>query len=134
VDAILTLTKGIEIPDTIIMPIGQYSLLNSTYRSEYSDLTLMAAFLKNRPYITKVDWVADLAGVSPVPSTLVPGSSTDVMVIYKRDDEHLTLEIPQPFEQLDIERRGLEYVTPCHARCAGVIVYYPLSVSIVEGI
>jgi hypothetical protein len=133
VDDILSLTKGTEIPDTVLLPIAQYSLITSTFRSTYSDITVLDAFKKAYPYITKVDWVAELKDVNPVPSTGV-AANTDVMLVYKRSPEKLTLEIPQPFEQLEIERRGLEYVTPCHARCGGVIVYYPLSINLVEGI
>lgn len=133
VDDILTLTMGTEIPDTMILPIAQHSIITSTFRSTNSDITILEAFLKARPYITKVEWVAELANVNPVPSTGAV-SNTDVMIVYKRSPDKLTLEIPQPFEQLEVERRGLEYVTPCHSRCGGVIVYYPLSVNIVEGI
>lgn len=133
VDDILTLTKGTEIPDTLLLPIAQHSIITSTFRSTNSDITILEAFLKARPYITKVEWVAELASVNPVPSTGA-ASNTDVMIVYKRSPDKLTLEIPQPFEQLEVERRGLEYVTPCHARCGGVIIYYPLSVNIVEGI
>jgi hypothetical protein len=133
VDDILTLTMGTEIPDTLLLPIAQHSLITSTYRSTTSDLTILEAFLKNRPYITKVEWVAELHNVNPVPSTLV-AANTDVMIAYKRSPDKLTLEIPQPFEQLEVERRGLEYVTMCHERIGGVIVYYPLSINIVEGI
>lgn len=133
VDDILTLTKGTEIPDTLLLPIAQHSLITSTFRSTNSDITVLEAFLKARPYITLVDWVAELKDVNPVPSTGA-ASNTDVMIVYKRSLDKLSLEIPQPFEQLELERRGLEYITPCHARCGGVIVYYPLSINIVEGI
>jgi hypothetical protein len=133
VDDILTLTKGTEIPDTLILPIAQHGIITSTYRSTGSDLTILEAFLKQRPYITKVEWVAELKDVNPVPSTGA-GANTDIMIFYKRSSDKLTLEIPQPFEQLEVERRGLEYITPCHERCGGVIVYYPLSINLVEGI
>jgi len=130
---IISLTKGTEIPDTLLLPIDQHALISDTYRSSTSDITILQAFLNTHPYITKVDWVAELDAVSPIPSTLATGP-TDIMIVYRRSPDALTLEIPQPFEQLEVERRGLEYITPCHARCGGVIVYYPLSINIVEGI
>lgn len=133
VDDVIAITNGVEIPDTVLLPIAQHSLISSTYRSATSDLTILEAFLKNRPYITKVDWVAEFHNVNPIPSTGV-ASNTDIMMAFRRDPDALTLEIPQPFEQFEVERRGLEYVVPCHSRCGGVIVYYPLSVNIVEGI
>ena len=133
VDDVLVLTHGIEEPDTLLLPLAQHSLITTTYRSDTSDLTILDAFLRNRPGITKVDWISEFKDVNPIPSTGV-ASNTDIMVAFKRHPDNLTLEIPQPFEQLEVERRGLEYITPCHIRCGGVIIYYPLSINIVEGI
>jgi hypothetical protein len=56
------------------------------------------------------------------------------MVAYKKDPDMFTLEIPQMFEQLPVQERNLEYVIPCHARIGGVIIPYPLSLYIMEGI
>ena len=58
----------------------------------------------------------------------------DRMAVYRRDPDALTLEIPQDFEMLEEQARGLEYVTPCHSRIGGVIVYYPLSIAFADGI
>jgi hypothetical protein len=133
VQDILDLTLGTEIPDTMLLPIAQFGLISNMYRSDNSDLTVIEAFRNTHPYITKIDWVAELHNVNPVPSTGAV-ASTDVMLVYKRSPDKLTLEIPQPFEQLEVERRGLEYIVPCHSRTGGVIIYYPLSVNLVEGI
>lgn len=126
------LTKGVEVPDTILLPIAQYSLIATKARSTTSDTTILEFFLRNNPSITKVEWVNELDAVTPNPRTGT--GSADCMVCYKRSPDKLTLEIPQPFEQLPIETRGLEYITNCHARCGGVIVYYPLSITVVDGI
>jgi hypothetical protein len=127
------LTKGVEVPDTVLLPIAQYSIISTTPLQAGSDTTIKEYFLKNSPSITSVEWVSQLKDVNPIPSTGV-ASNTDVAVVYRRSPDKLTLEIPQAFEQLDPQAQGLEYVVPCHARCGGVIIYYPLSVSIVEGI
>ena len=132
-DDIISLTHGVEVPDTVLLPIKQYSQISTEYRSSTSDLTILEAFLKNRPYIKKVDWVPEFKDVTPVPSTGAAGP-TDIMIAFRSMPDALTLEIPQPFEQFEVERRGLEYIIPCHSRCGGVIIYYPLSVNIVEGI
>jgi hypothetical protein len=133
VSNMVTLTKGIEVPDTILLPITQWGLISTTPLQSGSDTTILEFFLKHNPSITKVEWLAQLTNVNPVPSTGAL-SNTDCMVIYKRDPNKLTLEIPQAFEQYEPEVRGLEYIIPCTARCAGVIIYYPLSVAVYEGI
>ncbi len=56
------------------------------------------------------------------------------MITYKRSPDKLTLELPQLFEQFAAQERNLEFVVPAHGRIGGVIIYYPLSVNIVEGI
>ena len=58
----------------------------------------------------------------------------EIMIAYRRDPDAFTLEIPQMFEQLPVQERGLEFVVPCHSRIGGVIIYYPLSMAIGEGI
>jgi hypothetical protein len=129
----ISLTNGVEIPDTILLPIAQWSLISTTPLQAGSDTTIREFFLKNNPSITTIEWLAPLHNVNPVPSTGAV-ANTDVMIAYRRSPDKLTLEIPEAFTQLDPQAQGLEYVIPCMARIGGVIIYYPLSVSIIEGI
>lgn len=123
---IITLTKGVEAPNTLLMPLSQFTLISTTARSTTSDTTILEYFLKNSPSVKSVEWVNELAGAGT--------GGVDVMVAYDRNPDKVTLEIPQPFEQFPVQERGLEFLVPCHSRCGGVIVYYPLSISIAEGI
>lgn len=126
------LTKGLESPDTVVLPISIYGHLAATPRSTTSDTTILEFLRKVNPGVS-FEWANEMANVTTMPS----GNSHDtdnIMLIYRRDPERLTLEIPQPFEQFAPQQRGLEFVVPAHGRVGGVIVYYPLSVSIVEGI
>ena len=55
--------------------------------------------------------------------------------MYLREDPmKLTLELPMPFEQFAPQQTGMEYQIPCHAKCGGVIVYYPASIAYGDGI
>lgn len=132
IDDVKVLTKGVEVPDTILVPIAEYGILSGTRMAAGTDTTILEFFQKNRPGIV-VEELDELAGVDPIPSTLGAGP-TDIAVAYKRSPDKLTLEIPQPFEQFPAQERGLEFIIPAHSRCGGVIVYYPLSVNIIEGI
>lgn len=132
IDDVKVLTKGVEVPDTILVPIAEYGILSGTRMAAGTDTTILEFFQKNRPGIV-VEELDELAGVDPIPSTLGAGP-TDIAIAYKRSPDKLTLEIPQPFEQFPVQERGLEYIVPAHSRCGGVIVYYPLSVNIIEGI
>jgi hypothetical protein len=132
VNGVFTLTNGVERPDTVVLPNAQYAYIASTPRSANSDTSILAYFLANNPFVKSVRPVFELAAVTPRPSAQ-PGSA-NIMIAYTMSPDKLTLEIPQNFEQMPIQEKGLGFVVPCHARCAGTVVYYPLSVSIVENI
>lgn len=123
-------TKGAEMPNTLLLPVAQYTLIASTPRSSVSDTTILEYFIQNNPFITTVDWVPELTGAGPV----VGMSATDLMIAYDKNPDKLTMEIPMPFTQYPPQERGLEFVVPCESRYGGIIVYYPLSLSIGYGI
>lgn len=119
-------TKGIEVPDTLLLPLEQYTYIASTPRSDNSDTTILKYFLGNNPFIKQVEWVNELADAG--------GGGIDRAVAYRRDPEVLTLEVPSDFEQLEAEKRNLEYVIDCIESFGGVIIYYPLSICFGDGI
>jgi len=129
---IIELTNGVEVPDTILIPIAQLALIQKTRLAAGTDTTILQFFLANNPSITRIEWVVQLKAVDPLPSG--DTGPKDVMVVYQRNPDKLTLEIPQPYEQFPAQERNLEFVIPTHSRFGGVIIYYPLSVSVVEGI
>ena len=125
VNAIVVGTNGIERPNTMIMPITQYNLLKNTRIGSTSDKTIWQFFTENNPDIT-IDWLTELATVGT--------GSTARFMAYSKDDTHVSLEIPSAFEQHEEDHKGLEYVIPCTASIAGVIVYYPAAVAYGDGI
>lgn len=125
-NGIVSLTNGVETPDTLIMPIDQYTLIATTPRSSVSDTTILEYFLQNSPFIKTVTWVNELKGAGT--------AGVDIMIAYERNPDKLTLEIPQMFEQFPPQEDNLEFKINCHARCGGVLTFYPLSISIGEGI
>lgn len=132
VNGVFDLTNGVERPDTMLIPNEQYAYIASTPRSNNSDTTILDYFLNNNPFINSVEPLFECKNVNPRPSGTT--GSANIMVVYKKDRNKLTLEIPQPFEQLAVQPKNLEFQVPCHARTAATIVYYPLSVAIYEGI
>ncbi len=129
-NSIVALTKGVEMPNTVLLPVAQYTLIASTPRSSTSDTTILEYFIQNNPFVTTVDWVPELAGAGPV----VAGVPTDIMIAYDKNPDKITMEIPMPFTQYPPQERGLEFVVPCESRYGGIIVYYPLSLTFGEGI
>jgi hypothetical protein len=126
VNAIVSLTDGVEIPNTLIMPIAQYTYIRSTPFSSLNTDSILTYFLANNPEIKTVDWVPELKGAGP--------GGTDMMIAYDKNIMKFWMENPLPFTQYAVERRNLEYVVPCEASTAGIIIPYPLSANIAYGI
>jgi len=125
VNAVVVATNGRELPDTVLLPLAQYNYIAATPRSANSDTTILAYILKNNPYIKKIDWVSELTGIG--------AGSTDRMVAMVADEDHMTLEVPQPFEQFPAYLDGLVYKIECHGRTGGTILYDPASVAYGDG-
>ncbi len=119
VNGVIDLTNGVEQPDTLVLPIKQYTQIATTRQDSGTDTTILEYFLRNSPTVNTVEWANELKGAFT--------GGTDGFIAYTRSPDKFTLEMPQMFEQLPVQERGLEFVVPCHSRIAGVIIYYPLS-------
>ena len=126
------LTQGIDMPDTMLLPIAQHALVSKTRLAAGTDTTILQFFLANNPSITSVEWINEMNAVDPLPSG--DTGPKDCMVSYYKDSEYLSLEIPQTFEQFPAQPVNLSWVVNCHSRCGGVIIPYPLVVRVTEGI
>lgn len=119
-----TVSKGVETSDTMLLPLEQYMLISTKRIGAANEKTVMQFFLETNPFIKAIEWVNELDNVS----------GSDVIMCYRRDPDALLMHVPQDFEQFPAQERGLEFLVPCHHRAAGVIVYYPLSITKGTGI
>jgi hypothetical protein len=118
-------THNREVPDTLLLPLSVYNYL-ANKRLGDNQTTLLKYILDNNPTIKKIDWLSELSGAG--------AGKTNRVLCGKFDDEHITLELSQPFEQFDPLQKGMVYEIPCHSRCAGVIIYYPMAFCFADGI
>lgn len=123
---IVTSTKGVEIPDTILLPLAQHALVSTRRMGDGSDTTILEYFLKASPWVKQVLPWHELAGAGTGP--------TDRMVCYRKDPDALTYVMPVPFEQFAPQEEGMVLKTHVHGRSGGVVVTYPLSISYGDGI
>lgn len=126
VSSIVDLTNGVEIPDTVVLPIAQYNYIANTIVPDTGGESILTNFLKNNKYIKNVEQAVEMKKAG--------SGGEDVALIYRRDIDAVSLEIPMPFNQYAPQARNLEFVVPCESRTAGVIVYYPLSMAKIVGI
>jgi len=119
-------TNGIEVPNTWILPQAKYNYLITTRMGDGSDKTIMTFLKENILQGVTVEWVTELKNAGL-------GGAIDRSIFYVRDPMHLTLEVPQQFETFPQPLDNMVYKFACHARIAGVIVYYPASVCFADG-
>ena len=126
VNQIVINSSEVEKPNTLLLPLAQYTLISSTPRSANSDTTILNYFLMNNPYITNVEALPQLAGSG--------ATGADIMMAYDNASDKLQMNIPLPFTQYSPQERNLEFVIPCEARFGGVSCWFPLSMIKGEGI
>lgn len=128
-NAIIQSTKGIEIPDTIMLPLSSYQLIEQKRLADETEKTVLQYFLETSKNITNVIWFNELETIMPSGYT-----STKGMFCFKNDSEHLVFDLPQPFTQEEVIRDGLAYVIPARAKTAGVTCFYPMAIAKAYGI
>lgn len=126
VHGVVSATNGIEQPDTMLLPLEQFNLISTKRLGDGSDETVMSYFLKTNRYVKRIEWVTELKTAGD--------SSTARMMVYVNDPMHLTWEIPLMFEQYEADKKAMAYEIPCYAKTAGIVVYYPASISYSDGI
>ena len=124
-NAVVIPTFGKETVDTILLPITQMSLIKNTRMGTYNDTTIYEFFTRNNPGIN-LEVVREVAGAGT--------GGKDVFIAYKKDPDVIAFELPVAFEQLEMDKEGMEYVTPCMASVAGTICYRPAAVAWGEGL
>lgn len=119
-------TLGVEIPNTMLLPMTAFNYLAATTWSDNNDgKSLLKQFLDNQQYIKNIEWMSELETAG--------AGGTRRMMVYRKDPEAVTMEVPQDFEQFDPQPRNLRFVVPCHQRFGGVLFYYPLSAAYADG-
>jgi len=120
-------TKGMESGNTLLLPDEQYTIMATTrLDSTATETTLLDYVLQKFPFIENVVSCYELKGAGE--------GGEDCAILYRRDPEKLTLEVPQDVEFLDPQLDGFMYKVPVHARTAGVMIYCPLSIIRLDGI
>ena len=112
------LTNGVEVVDTVLMPIAQYGYISTTPRSTTSDTTILQFLQSNNPGVTfKAEPLCKGAGTA----------GADLIFAFKNDNMHIELAIPHPFDQKAPQERNLSTIVNCVQHIAGVLNYYPLA-------
>lgn len=112
-------------PDTLLLPTSAFAIASEVPFGTDNPRSVLEVFLATSPYIKAIDqWVKlDGAGAGGV----------DRIVAYRRDKTVLELEIPQDYEEMPPEVRGMEFLVHTHLRTAGTVIRYPMAVQYADG-
>lgn len=113
-------TFGIEQPNTMLLPLSVWRIVNTTPRGN-TDTSVLEYVKKNAPFMSKFDWLNELTDAG--------AGGEDRIMVYMASPDKVTLEIPMDFTEYEPQARNLEWVIPTEGRTAGVIVYKPLSMA-----
>jgi hypothetical protein len=133
VTSIISTTNGVEVPDSVTLTVDLYRLLSTTRLGDSGDLTVLEFVQKANPEITRWNWANELTAAQRTANGIT-SFDDGVMWVYRYDPMAFTWEIPVMFRELPPQLRGLEYVINCTSRTGGLIIYYPLSMRIVDGL
>jgi hypothetical protein len=121
VNAVLTQSKGIHKPNTLLVPLANLTILGATPVPN-TNVTVLNYIMDNE----KIFGIKDIIGL-PVELDTVGYGTTPMAVYYEKDPENMEIRIPLEMTMLPIQYRDLEFVVPIEARNGGVVVRYPLS-------
>jgi len=127
VNRIIVQSKGIERPNTLLLPLSSYTYIQSLRMGDGDSRTVLQFFKDNQPGLD----VQGLFHLEAAPAAEWTGKR---MVCYRKDPSKLVFLLPVAFEQMAPQMNDFTLVTNCHARTGGVGVYAPKSVAYGDGI
>lgn len=115
-------TNGVEMPTTMLLPLGRYQYIATTKVTEEAK-TILQVFLDQTPFIKEVHPVVDL-GLE----------SESKAIIYDPAEDKLALNITLGFTPLPVQVKGLEYVVPVVGKVLRLRTFRPKSILIIDDV
>lgn len=131
ITGIHTSTVGIEMADTLVLPIESYAHL-TTVRITDTSMTLMEWVKKNNIFTAMTG--QELTIRADYRLTTLGSSSSRRMVAYRRSPDVVKMHIPMPLNFLAPQLSGLLYEVPGMFRIGGCEIRRPGSVRYADGI
>lgn len=118
-------TNGIERPDTIVMSSSRLEIARTTFFGDNTGDSALARFRESYPDVTidTVEWMAQAGS-----------GGTQALLAYRNDGQKIGVETPLPYTVMPPEARNLATIVNARMRTAGAVVYFPLSVTKIQGI
>lgn len=118
-------TNEIERPDTYVMSLSDLEYANSVFFGDASGQSALQRFKQNYPEIT-IETTSYMKGAG--------AGSTNVILAFKNDPNKVAMETPLPYTVMPPQMRNLATIINARMRTAGVVAYFPLSITVIEGL
>lgn len=132
ITGIWSASKTVELADTILLPLTQYSLLTTKQLDATIDSNLMAYIVKNNIYTAQTGQPLKIRAMRQLSTAGASGVAR--MVAYRRDPTIIKMHIPMRLRFLPPEARGFKFIVPGMFRVGGVDVKRPGSVRYIDGL
>ncbi len=119
IETIVDGTNEVEKPNTLLMPSKEYVHIGTKRVADINE-TLLSFLQRTNPYIRNIGTWDKLKKANA-------GGTLPRLVMYDRNPDKVTVEIPVDFEMFPAQPQGLTFYVPTHSRFGGVVFYYPLS-------
>lgn len=91
INQVFVLSRGVERATACLMTPSAHAYISATNRSTLNDTTILQYLQKAHPEVD-FDWCSEAVGAGT--------AGSDILFAYTRDEDHIKLNIPSPFEQL----------------------------------
>jgi hypothetical protein len=122
-------SKGVHRANKLALNLANWTLLMNTPIGTDYNKTVAQYVVDNSPWLTSL---ADIMYANELDNAGT--SSVDVGVFFSQDPEMLQFELVQDVQFHEAQLHGLEYEIPATAETAGLNIYYPWSIFILEKI
>lgn len=136
ISGIHTSTLGLELADTVIIPLAQFNLI-ATKRmgsadAERTSMTVLEYIRKNNVYTAQTGQPLNL--VADINVTGIGAGATDRMVVYQNNPDVCRMYLPMALRFIAPQAIGLRIQVPGMFRLGGVDVLRPAAMRYYDGI
>ena len=118
------LSKGVHVPNTLVLPSNRWAYLNSTAVSDLQPTKTLLSVLQENNLYTQMTGQPMLI----VPRFQLVGagqSNKDRIMIYERNPENLVMYVPMFWRPVAPQPRNLKVSVPAEYKCSGTEFRYP---------
>jgi hypothetical protein len=125
INQVFVLSRGVESATAVLFTPAAYAYISVTTRGSVNDTTILEYLKKAHPNVD-FDFATACIGAGT--------AGTDIIFSYTRDEDHIKLNIPSPFEQLpELQVRLGEWEIGCVESFGGIEYIYATGL-VVEGV